>query len=157
MLQYIEDISDRELARFLQENLAGKLFCGFELGEATPDYSYFSVLRKRIGTERLASLFNKVRDGMKSRGVIREVFTFVDASSLVSKVSRWQERDKAIKAGEEKFNNMVAEKFASDKDARFGCKGKSKCNWSSSFINRNGSGSSLRAKRSNPVKDMQML
>lgn len=126
LLQYIEDISDRELARFLQENLAGKLFCGFELGDVTPDYSYFCILRKRIGTERLADLFNKVREGMKQRGVIKEVFTFVDASSLVSKVSTWEERDKAIKAGEEKFNNMVAEKFANDKEARFGCKGKSK-------------------------------
>ena len=126
LLQYMEDLSDRELERFLQENLAGKLFCGFELYDTTPDFSYFSVLRKRIGTERLAQLFNKIRDGMKKQGVIREVFSFVDASSMVSKLSTWEERDKAIKAGQERFDNMVAEKFAADKDARFGCKGKNK-------------------------------
>jgi hypothetical protein len=33
----MEDLSDRELARFLQENTAGKWFCGFGLCEATPD------------------------------------------------------------------------------------------------------------------------
>lgn len=126
LLQYTEDLSDRELERFLQENLAGKLFCGFELHDETPDFSYFSVLRKRIGTERLSELFNKIRNGMKKRGVIREVFSFVDASSMVSKLSTWEERDRAIKAGQERFNNMVAEKFAVDKDARFGCKGKNK-------------------------------
>lgn len=126
LLQYIEDLSDRELERFLQENLAGKLFCGFELHDATPDFSYFSVLRKRIGTERLSNLFNKIRESMKKKGVIREVFSFVDASSMVSKMSTWTERDKAIQAGEAKFDNMVAEKFAADKDARFGCKGKNK-------------------------------
>lgn len=126
LLQYIEDLSDRELERFLQENLAGKMFCGFELHDATPDFSYFSVLRRRIGTERLSDLFNKIRAGMKKRGVIREVFSFVDASSMVSKLSTWEERDKAIKAGQERFDNMVAEKFASDKDAKFGCKGKNK-------------------------------
>lgn len=126
LLQHMEDLSDRELERFLQENLAGKMFCGFELHDKTPDFSYFSVLRKRIGTERLSVLFNKIREGMKKKGVIREVFSFVDASSMVSKISTWEERDKAIKAGQERFDNMVAEKFASDKDARFGCKGKNK-------------------------------
>lgn len=126
LLQYTEDLSDRELERFLQENLAGKLFCGFGLDEATPDFSYFSVLRKRIGTERLADLFNRVRGSLKAGGLIREIFTFVDATQLVSKLSTWEERDKAIKAGLEKFNNAVAEQIARDKEARFGCKGKDK-------------------------------
>ena len=126
LLQYTEDLSDRELERFLQENLAGKLFCGFGLDEGTPDFSYFSILRKRIGTERLADLFNRVRGSLKGAGLIREIFTFVDATKLVSKLSTWEERDKAIKAGLEKFNNAVAEKIAKDKEARFGCKGKDK-------------------------------
>lgn len=126
LLQYTEDLSDRELERFLQENLAGKLFCGFRLDEETPDYSYFSVLRKRIGTERLADLFNRVRGSLKGAGLIREIFTFVDATKLVSKLSTWEERDKAIKAGLDKFNNAVAGRIAKDKEARFGCKGKDK-------------------------------
>lgn len=29
ILQWMEDLSDRELERYLQENTAGKLFCGF--------------------------------------------------------------------------------------------------------------------------------
>jgi hypothetical protein len=31
ILQWMEDLSDRELERFLQENTAAKLFCGFSL------------------------------------------------------------------------------------------------------------------------------
>ena len=126
LLQYMEDISDRELERFLQENLAGKLFCGFELTETTPDYSYFCKLRQRIGTKRLADMFNQVRDALKAQGVIREIFTFVDASHLVSKMSVWEERDKAIKAGIDRLNNLTVGKFSADKQARFGCKGKNK-------------------------------
>jgi transposase len=42
LLQYIEDLSDRELERYLQENLAAKLFCEFSLESQTPDFSYFS-------------------------------------------------------------------------------------------------------------------
>lgn len=38
LLQYLEDLSDRELERFLQENLAAKLFCDFNLEAATLDF-----------------------------------------------------------------------------------------------------------------------
>ncbi len=124
LLQYMEDLSNREAQRFLEENLAGKLFCDFGLKDQTPEHTYFVELRNRIGTERLADLFNKVREVLIRDGMIREVFTFVDATKLVSKMSTWDERDKAIKAGEDKFNNAVAEKYARDKEARFGCKGK---------------------------------
>lgn len=126
LLQYMEDLSNREAERFLQENLAGKLFCGFGLKDSTPDHTYFVLLRKRIGAERLAELFNKVREALKRQGLIREIFTFVDANQLISKFSTWEERDKAIKAGLDKFNNMTAGKVGRDKEARFGCKGKNK-------------------------------
>jgi IS5 family transposase len=124
LLQYMEDLSHREAQRFLEENLAGKLFCGFSLKDRTPEHTYFVELRQRIGTKRLAALFNRVREVLIRDGMIREVFTFVDATKLVSKMSTWEERDKAIKAGEEKFNNAVAKKYAKDKEAKFGCKGK---------------------------------
>ncbi|MBT5654462.1 MAG: transposase, partial [Alphaproteobacteria bacterium] len=41
-LQYLEDLSDRELERFLQENTAGKWFCGFGLSTTTPSFSLFT-------------------------------------------------------------------------------------------------------------------
>jgi len=126
LLQFLEDLSDRELARFLEENMAGKLFVGFKLKEKTPDFSYFSLVRKRIGTKRLGELFNQVREQMKEKGLIREVFTFVDASQLVSKFSTWDERDKAIKKGLKEFNNKTILKVANDSQARFGCHGKNK-------------------------------
>ena len=126
LLQYMEDLSNREAERFLQENLAGKLFCGFGIRDQTPNHTYFVDLRQRIGTRRLADLFNKVREALIKQGLIKEIFTFVDATKLASKLSTWEERDKAIKAGLEKFNNATAEKVARDKEARFGCKGKNK-------------------------------
>ena len=36
--------------------------------------------RFKIGTKRLAGLFNEVRDALKRQGIIREIFTFVDSS-----------------------------------------------------------------------------
>jgi len=133
LLQFLEDLSDRELERYLQENNAGKYFCGFELFDPTPDFSYFSRLRSRIGTPRLAKLFNRVRELLRESGLVREVFTFVDASQLLSRVNVWEARDRALadkenqerdEAGNRKMNNTNVGKYSSDPEARFGCKGK---------------------------------
>jgi IS5 family transposase len=126
LLQFMENLSDRELAQFLGENNAGKWFCDFGLTEPTPDYSVFSKVRKRIGTKVLASIFAQLRDQLKAQGVMNEFFSFVDATALISKAQLWEERDKAIKAKHDKLNNKVLPKFAHDKQARIGCKGKKK-------------------------------
>jgi IS5 family transposase len=126
LLQFMEDLSDRELERYLQENNAAKWFCEFSLAEETPDYSVFSRMRKRLGTQRLSDIFASLRDQLKQQGMINEVFSFVDASHLISKANLWKERDDAIKKKYDKLNNDVLPKVAVDKQARIGCKGKSK-------------------------------
>ena len=138
VLQFMEDLSDRELERFIAENNAAKLFCDFSLISQTPDHSLFSRVRQSIGTNNLASIFNSVREQLKQKGLVREIFTFVDSSQLISKIHLWNERDKAIAEGLEKFNNCVIEENKSkninnskrikiaDQQARFGCKGKNK-------------------------------
>ena len=51
LIQFMEDLSDREMERYLQENLANKWFCDMNLGEEAPDHSYSGDFRKRLGTE----------------------------------------------------------------------------------------------------------
>ncbi len=126
LLQFMEDLSDRELEKYLQENTSGKWFCGFELTERTPDHTVFGRIRSRIGTKLLSEIFGDLRDQLKSRGYMNEVFSFVDASSLISKANLWKERDRAIKEKYEKLNNKVLPKVAYDKQAKIGCKGKDK-------------------------------
>jgi transposase, IS5 family len=126
LLQFMKDLSDRELERYLQENMAAKWFCGFELIQETPSYSLFSRVRKRIGTKRLSKLYSWIRDDLKSQGYLSEVFTFVDATHLISKANCWKERDAALKAKYDKLNNDTLPKVAVDKQARIGCKGKDK-------------------------------
>ena len=126
LIQFMEDLSDRELDRYLLENNAAKWICGFELTEATPNYSLFSKVRKRIGTKRLSKLFAELRDQLKAQGYMNEVFSFVDASHLIAKANLWKERDKAIKARYEKLNNKILPEVVHDNQARIGCKGKDK-------------------------------
>jgi len=124
LIQFWEDYSDREMEKVLEENVAIKWFCGFALLEKTPDHSYFGKLRKRLGTKNLADIFNNINKELRSRGLFGDVFKFIDASSIVTKTALWEERDKAIKNGEEKLNNQNVKNYVADKDARWGAKSK---------------------------------
>lgn len=126
LIQFMENLSDRELEEYVQANNCAKWLCGFNLSDKTPDHAVFSRARKRIGTNRLSKIFNILKNQLKSQGYMSEVFTFVDASHLIAKASLWSERDKAIKKKYDKLNNEVLPKIAKDKDANFGCKGNSK-------------------------------
>lgn len=126
LLQWVEDLSDRELERFMQDSIAAKYFCGFNLCDRTPDHSTFGKLRDRIGTEGIADLFNQVGHSLKRSGYIAQCFTFVDASHIVTKGALWKERDRALAAQEEALTNDNVEKYASDSEARYGCKGNNK-------------------------------
>jgi IS5 family transposase len=126
LIQFWEDYSDRQMEKALQENVALKWFCGFGLLEATPDHSYFGKLRKRLGAEKLSRLFRSVNDALEKRGLFGNVFTFIDASAIVTKTALWEERDRAIKDGEEKLNNANVNRYASDPEARWGAKSKKK-------------------------------
>ena len=126
LIQFMEDLSDRELETYIQGNVHAKWLCSFSLVEKTPDHSVFGNARKRIGTKRLAKIFNLLRSQLKEKGYMNEVFTFIDASHLISKATLWKERDKAIKEKYEKLNNEILPKFVKDKQANFGCKGGNK-------------------------------
>jgi len=152
----VEDLSDRELEKFLIENNAAKWFCQFGLTDKAPDHNAFCRARDKIGTSRLSKIFRQLRDQLKQQGFISEVFTFIDATHLISKATLWKEWDEAIekkikaekalkKSAEvaEKLNKrtpteiIIAENlavlnneniadFAADKEARFGAKSKKK-------------------------------
>jgi len=124
LLQFWEDYSDRQMERAVCENLAIRWFCGFSLTEKTPDHSYFGKFRKRIGTKHLADIFNSINERLQKEGLFGNIFFFIDASTIVSKSALWEERDKAIKDGHDKLNNLVVKNYAADKDARWGAKSK---------------------------------
>ena len=124
LVQFWEDYSDRQMEKSLRHNIVVRWFCGFGLTEDTPDHSYFGKLRKRIGPERLAEMFHKVNEEMKKKNLFGEVFTFIDASSIITKTALWDERDKAIADGEEKLKNAIINNYTADKDAKWGAKSK---------------------------------
>jgi transposase, IS5 family len=124
LLQFWEDYSDREMEAAVRENLAIRWFCGFSITEKTPDHSYFGKFRKRIGTQHLADIFNATNERLRKEGLFGNIFFFIDASTIITKTALWEERDKAIKDGHDKLNNLVVKDYAADKEARWGAKSK---------------------------------
>jgi transposase, IS5 family len=126
IVQFWEDLSDRQMESAVQSNMAVRWFCKFSLDEDTPDHTYFCKLRKRLGTKRIADIFKKINKILEGYGMFGNVFTFVDASAIITKKALWEERDKAIAEGQETLNNLNVEKYAKDKDAKWGRKSKTK-------------------------------
>lgn len=132
-LQYWHDLSDRELEEHMKDSNAAKYFCGFSLLQETPDHTYFTKFRARIGLKKIADIFNQIREGLKSGGYMKEIFTFVDSSKIEAKVDTWRARDKAIADssndetdddGNPTMNNKNVSEYSTDPDARYGAKSK---------------------------------
>jgi IS5 family transposase len=94
--------------------------------ETTPDFTTVCKFRNKLGVDEIEKLFDACREQLKEKGHMQEIFTFVDATALVSKLQMWEEKDKAIAEGYEKFNNEIIDKYAKDKDVRIGAKSKTK-------------------------------
>lgn len=126
VVQFWEDYSDREMENAIMSNMSVRWFCGFEIQKETPDHTYFTRLRDRIGKKRLATVLDQINQTLKENGLIGDVFSFIDASALITKTALWKERDEAIANGHEKLNNAVVSNYATDKDAKWGAKSKNK-------------------------------
>lgn len=126
IVQWLEDYSDREMERAVQENLAVKWFSGYDLTEATPDHSFFGKFRARLGTKHLGEIFQSLNTELRDHGLIGDTFSFVDATGIVTKTALWDERDRALAKGEAALNNRNVKDFATDTQARYGARGKDK-------------------------------
>jgi len=123
-LQFYYDLSDREIEEKIRYDIAVRWFLGFEITSRTPDHSYFGRMRVTIGTKRIGKIFKLINEKAEAAGMVGKIFSFVDASTIKSKETTWEERDKALKKGEDNLNNKNIGNYSADKQARFGCKGK---------------------------------
>ena len=126
ILQFMEDLSDREFERFLCDTMSARWFCGFGLLENTPDYTTICKFRNAVGTAQMGVLFCEVKRQMTAKNCCAEIFTFIDSTALISKLSLWEERDKAIAAGYERLNNTVLPEVSADPEAKIGAKSNKK-------------------------------
>ena len=120
------DLSDRELEERLKDDNGFRLFCGFGLEDKTPDHTYFGRIVELLGPDDIGKIARLIVKESKDKGIVRNMFTFIDATAVKAKEATWAERDKALAAGEKTLNNANVSEYCADKDARWGNKGKKK-------------------------------
>lgn len=125
-LQFSYDLSDREMEDRLRHDISFRWFCKLSISELSPDHTFFCRTRKSIGTKNIGMFFEAINRKAREKNIIRGVFHFVDSSTIKAKESTWSERDKAKAEDVEIVNNSNIGNFSSDKDARYGNKGKNK-------------------------------
>ena len=71
-LQFLYDLSDREMEEQAAFNLVYKWFLGLSVEELPPDFSTLCRFRARLGVEGFETLFNQVVEQARSRGFITD-------------------------------------------------------------------------------------
>lgn len=82
LLQYLYDLSDRELVANLQVNVAFRWFAKLSAIDEVIDDTTLCVFRKRLGPELHKRLFDRVLDQARQEGWIKERRHLIDATHI---------------------------------------------------------------------------
>jgi len=82
LLQYLYDLSDRELVANLQVNIAFRWFAKLSAIDEVIDDTTLCVFRKRLGTEQHKRLFDQVLEQAHRAGWIKERRHLIDATHI---------------------------------------------------------------------------
>lgn len=118
-LEFLYNLSDREVMEELQVNLAYKWFVGLDVIDAAPDATSLTKFRNRLGADKFKELFNGVVTQAKGKGLITERLQIIDSTHIEARVDLFRLKD------EYKINdddNSYVDRNTPDKDARFGKK-----------------------------------
>lgn len=124
-LQFLYDLSDREMVEQAAFNLVYKWFLGLSVEELPPDFSTLSRFRTRLGAEGFEKLFNQVVDQARSRGFITDRLHIIDSTHISARVDLFRlKKEHKSKRGDD--DDHYVDRHSPDPDARFGRKSKKK-------------------------------
>jgi len=119
-LQFLYDLSDREVEEQVSFHLVCKWFAGLQPEEAAPDHSTLCRFRSRLGAEKFQQIFNGIITQAREAGLVSDRLQIVDASHLQAKVD-------LFRLSEPPADTPAAQAPGSpDPDARFGRKSQKK-------------------------------
>lgn len=116
-LQFLYDLSDRQIEDQVNLHLACKWFTGLMPEEAAPDHSTGCRFRAKLGPDKFREIFNIIIERARAAGLIHDRLRIIDATHFEAKVDLF--RLPKSEAG-------AAAQNSPDAEARFGRKSKSK-------------------------------
>jgi len=84
-LQFLYNLSDREIEEQVNLHLACKWFAGLQPEEAAPDHSTLCRFRSRLGPEKFQQIFNQIITQARQAGLVSERLQIIDATHLQAK------------------------------------------------------------------------
>ena len=85
-LQFLYDLSDREVEEQVNLHLACKWFVGLQPEESGPDHSTLCRFRSRLGAEKFQAIFNQIIAQAREAGLVHNRLRIIDATHLQAKV-----------------------------------------------------------------------
>jgi len=86
VLQFMYDLSDRELEEAARDRLSFRWFCRIDPVGSPPDYTTFCRFRDRIGPDRIKKLFDDLVNEASHEGFVLDNLSIVDATAIKAKV-----------------------------------------------------------------------
>jgi IS5 family transposase len=122
-LQFLYDLSDRDIEEQATFNMVYKWFLGLSAEELPPDHTTLCRFRQRLGAEGFQKLFNQVVEQARNRGFITDRLHIIDATHIAAKVDLFRLK-KEHREGDD--DDHYVDRHSPDPDARFGRKSKKK-------------------------------
>jgi transposase len=87
LLQFQYDLSDSQVLRQAQVNVAFRFFLDLSLESALPVPSLLSQFRTRLGEERFPRVFKDILRPARARGVVKDRLRLKDATHLIANIA----------------------------------------------------------------------
>jgi len=85
-LQFLYDLSDREVEEQVNFHLVCKWFAGLQPEERAPDHTVLCRFRSRLGVEKFQVIFNQIITQAREAGLVHDRLRIIDATHLQAKV-----------------------------------------------------------------------
>ena len=85
-LQFLYDLSDRQLEERATWDLMFKCFLGLSAEELPPDHTTLCRFRQRLGAEGFQKLFNQIVEQARAQGLVSDRLHIIDATYMTAKV-----------------------------------------------------------------------
>lgn len=124
-LQFLYDLSDREVEEQITFNMAFKWFLGLSAEEFPPDHTTLCRFRQRLGADGFRTLFNAVVEQAREKGLVSDRLHILDATHMEAKVDLFRVKKESANNQDDNDSNYV-DRHSPDPEARFGRKSQKK-------------------------------
>src|SRR6476619_4314693 len=87
LLQFQYDLSDSQVVRHAQVNVAFRFFLDLSLESPLPGPSLLSQFRTRLGVERFTRIFNDLLRRARAQGLVKDRLRLKDATHLIANIA----------------------------------------------------------------------